>query len=389
MMKKKDLLLLLAIIAAAVTLRAPITAVGPLIASMTESFPFQSSVFGLLTTIPLIMFALFAPISSTISYRFGAGRTMLISLLIAGCGIILRSYAGIAGLFLGTVMLGSGIAFGNVLIPGIIKAHFPERVETVTSVFTIAMSAFAATASAVSYPLSQTAGFGWRNALAVWLFLLILALVIWWPQRNLLICNINDKKPVKEERPVARSPLAWWLTLLMGAQSCLFYFFTAWLPTILQTKGFAPTAAGYVTFSFQLMTIPASFIVPAVAVRLKDQKGLTTLIAAVYIISVGLFLFVKSKALLTMASMLCGLCTGSCFSLCMLLLGLRTRTAQRATSLSGMVQSVGYAMGALGPLVAGWLHDLTGEWNASILCAVMMTVLIFVSGRKAGENQYV
>lgn len=389
MMKKKDLLLLLAIIAAAVTLRAPITAVGPLIASMAESFPFQSSVFGLLTTIPLIMFALFAPISSTISYRFGAGRTMLISLLIAGCGIILRSYAGIAGLFLGTVMLGSGIAFGNVLIPGIIKAHFPERVETVTSVFTIAMSAFAATASAVSYPLSQTAGFGWRNALAVWLLLLILALVIWWPQRNLLICSLNDRKPVKEERPVARSPLAWWLTLLMGAQSCLFYFFTAWLPTILQTKGFAPTAAGYVTFSFQLMTIPASFIVPAVAVRLKDQKGLTTLIAAVYIISVGLFLFVKSKALLTMASMLCGLCTGSCFSLCMLLLGLRTRTAQRATSLSGMVQSVGYAMGALGPLVAGWLHDLTGEWNASILCAVMMTVLIFVSGRKAGENQYV
>lgn len=389
MMKKKNLLLLLAIIAAAVTLRAPITAVGPLIASMAESFPFQSSVFGLLTTIPLIMFALFAPISSTISYRFGAGRTMLISLLIAGCGIILRSYAGIAGLFLGTVMLGSGIAFGNVLIPGIIKAHFPERVETVTSVFTIAMSAFAATASAVSYPLSQTAGFGWRNALAVWLFLLILALVIWWPQRNLLICSLNDKKPIKEERPVARSPLAWWLALLMGAQSCLFYFFTAWLPTILQAKGFAPTAAGYVTFSFQLMTIPASFIVPAVAVRLKDQKGLTTGIAAVYIISVGLFLFVKSKALLTMTSMLCGLCTGSCFSLCMLLLGLRTRTAQRATSLSGMVQSVGYAMGALGPLVAGWLHDLTGEWNASILCAVMMTVLIFVSGRKAGENQYV
>ena len=388
-MKKKDFLLLLAIVFAAANLRAPITAVGPLVASMAESFPFQSSVFGLLTTIPLIMFALFAPVSSRMSRRFGAGITMIASLFIAGLGIVLRSYAGVAGLFIGTVMLGSGIAFGNVLIPGIIKARFPQRVETVTSVFTISMSAFAATSSAVSYPLSQITGFGWRNSLAVWLLLLILALVVWWPQRNLIICDAYVDAPVKQERPVYRSPLAWWLTLLMGAQSCLFYFFTAWLPTILQAKGITPTAAGYVTFAFQLMTIPASFIVPAVAVRLKDQKGLTAVIAGVYAVSVGLFFFIKSKALLTIASMLCGLCTGSCFSLCMLLLGLRTKTAERATSLSGMVQSIGYAMGALGPMIAGWLHDLTGGWNASILCAIFMTALIFISGRKAGENRYV
>ncbi len=388
-MKKKDFLLIIAIIFVATSLRAPITAVGPLIASMKLSYPYQNGVFGLLTTIPLIMFAVFAPLSSIISRRFGVGKTMFFSLVIAAEGIILRSFTGVAGLFIGTVFLGSGIAFGNVLIPGIIKARFPNRVETVTSVFTISMSAFAATASATSYPLSQVAGFGWKNALAVWLMLLILALIAWWPQRKLIIPTPTDAPEIKQDRPVYRSSLAWWLAILMGAQSCLFYFFTAWLPTILQAKGLTPTAAGYVTFSFQLMTIPASFIVPAVAVRLKDQKGMTTIIAAVYAVSVGLFFFVKAKALLTIASMICGLCTGSCFSLCMLLLGLRTRNADRATSLSGMVQSVGYAMGALGPFLAGWLRDFTGGWNAAIAFAILMTVFVFVSGRKAGANEYV
>jgi CP family cyanate transporter-like MFS transporter len=150
-----------------------------------------------------------------------------------------------------------------------------------------------------------------------------------------------------------------------------------------------PTAAGYVTFSFQVMTIPASLIVPAVVVRLNNQKGLTTIIAAVYAVSVGLLIFAKTQAMLTILSMICGLCTGSCFSLCMLLLGLRTKTAERATSLSGMVQSGGYAMGALGPILAGWLRDFSGGWNAALAGAVLVTVLIFVAGRKAGENRYV
>ena len=137
------------------------------------------------------------------------------------------------------------------------------------------------------------------------------------------------------------------------------------------------------------MTIPASFIIPAVAVRLRNQKGLITVVSTVYALSITLLYFAKSGALATVAVMLCGLSTGSCFSLCMLLIGLRTQTAARATSLSGMVQSLGYAFGAVGPILGGWLLDRTGGWNAAILCTAALTVVIFLSGRKAGENQLI
>lgn len=393
---KNQLLLVAAIMFVAASLRAPITAVGPLVGSIRESFPLPSGVLGLLTTIPLIMFAAVSLFVCGISNRLGAGRTVLASLLVICAGIALRSFAGVAGLFIGTVLVGLGLAFGNVLVPGIVKARFPERVGPLTSVFTIAMSSFAALSSAVSYPLSRFAFFDWRLSLAAWLVLVAAAAAVWWPQRGLSLspaacetgCAALSATAIKE-RSVFRSGTAWWLTLLMGAQSYLFYFFTAWLPTMLQAKGFSASGAGYVSFAFQLMTMPASLIVPALAVRLRNQKALTTVVAALYAGTIALFYFARSNALLTAAAMLCGLCNGSCFSLCMLLIGLRTNSAERATSLSGMVQSLGYAIGAVGPFAAGALFDATGSWSAAMLCAGALTLVILFAGRRAGENRRV
>ena len=388
--KKTDALLFAAILCVAVNLRAPITAVGPLMPLIKSSVSFPSGVLGLLTTIPLIMFAVVSPFVCRVNDRFGAGRTLLFGLLFIGLGIALRSYAGAVGLFAGTVLLGFGVALGNVLIPGVIKARFPARVGLVTSAFTISMGTFAAISSAVSYPLSKLPGLGWRGSLAVWLVLFVFALAAWLPQRKLSIASPCPADSTEQpQRSVFRVPRAWWLTLLMGAQSFLFYFFAAWLPTLLQSKGVSPEHAGYITFAFQLMTIPASFLIPAVAVRLKNQKGLISIVSAVYGLSVTMLLFAGSEALSTIAVMLCGLSTGSCFSLCMLLIGLRTQTAARATSLSGMVQSLGYGFGALGPILGGWLLDWTGGWNTALLCAAALTIVILVSGRKAGENEFI
>ncbi|MEN6417358.1 MAG: MFS transporter [Clostridiaceae bacterium] len=388
--KKLDSLLFAAIVCVAVNLRAPITAVGPLMPLIKAGVSFPSGVLGLLTTIPLIMFAVVSPFVSFVNDRFGAGRTLLAGILLIGLGIALRSYAGAAGLFGGTMLLGFGVALGNVLIPGVIKARFPARVGLVTSAFTISMGSFAAISSAVSYPLSQLPGFGWRSSLAVWLALFVFALAAWWPQRKLSIAASCPAGSIEQpQRSVFRMPRAWWLTLLMGAQSCLFYFFAAWLPTLLQSKGVSPVHAGYMAFAFQLMTIPASFLVPAIAVRLKDQKTLLSIVSIGYALSIALLFAAKSGVSATIAVMLCGFSSGSCFSLCMLLIGLRTQSAARATSLSGMVQSLGYGFGAIGPILGGWLLDWTGGWSAALLCAAALTIVIFISGRKAGENEYI
>ena len=383
--------LLIGLIFVAVNLRAPITAVGPLVSTMKMELPFSSGVFGLLTTIPLIMFALLSPFVRRISDRFGAGRTLLYAVVAISLGVALRSYAGNAGLFAGTFLRGAGIAIGNVLVPGIIKARFPERLGLATGAFTISMTSFAAVSAAVSYPLSRLPNMGWRNSLAVWIGLAVVGILVWLPQRKLSIAQQNATATTmpEQEKSVWRTKLAWWLTVLMGAQSFLFYFFAAWLPSIALSKGLTPETAGYLAFAFQLTTIPAAFLIPAIATRLRDQRGLISVVSVLYIASLCGLAMAKSTALLTVCVMLYGFSTGSCFNLCMLLIGLRTQSAKRATSLSGMVQSIGYGFGALGPLLGGWLFDWTGNWNAALVCVGILIVIIFFSGRQAGKNQYI
>lgn len=389
--KPFQLLLFIGLILVAVNLRAPITAVGPLVPTMKGELPFSSGVFGLLTTIPLIMFAVFSPFVRRISDKLGAGMTLLYAVIAILLGVIIRSFAGDIGLFAGTFLLGAGIAIGNVLVPGIIKARFPERIGLATGAFTISMTSFAAVSAAVSYPISKLNGMGWRNSLAVWMVLAIIGLFVWFPQRKLSIqqqasATVSAQEP---EKSVWRTGLAWWLTILMGAQSFLFYFFAAWLPTIALFKGLSQESAGYLAFAFQLTTIPAAFVIPAIAMRLKDQRGLITVVAAFYIASLCGLVLSKSIVPLTICVMLYGFSTGSCFNLCMLLISLRTRTASRATSLSGMVQSLGYGFGALGPILGGWLFDWTGNWNTAFALVGLLIVTIFFSGRQAGKNQYI
>lgn len=399
--KNRDHFLLFSVICVAANLRAPITAIGPLIASMRASLSFSSGIMGLFTTIPLIMFAVVSPFVRKISDALGAGKTLLYSVVFIAFGIALRSYAGLAGLLSGTVLLGVGVAVGNVLIPGIIKSRFPEQVALGTSAFTLSMTSFAAISSAVSYPLSNLPGMGWRNALAVWIVLAAFGILAWSPHCALSIrqqtvppirtdqTQLSVSTTEKPQRSVFRSRMAWWLTILMGAQSLLFYFFTAWLPTIALDKGISPMEAGYIAFAYQISTIPAAFMIPTIAAKRKDQRGMIALVAALYLSSLAALFLSNSKALLTIAVVFYGFATGSCFNLCMLFISLRTRTAARATSLSGMVQSIGYGVGALGPILGGWLLDRTGSWNAAFVFVALLIVIIFVSGRRAGRNRYI
>ena len=390
--KPFSLLLFLGVIFISINLRAPITSVGPLVPTMKGELPFSSGVFGLLTTIPLIMFAALSPFVRRMSDRWGAGKTLLYAVVAILIGVALRSYAGNPGLFAGTLLLGAGIAIGNVLVPGVIKARFPERIGLATGAFTISMTSFAAVSAAVSYPLASLPNMGWRNSLAVWIGLAVIGLIMWLPQRTLSIVihgAQTTETAIDPQKSVWRTGLAWWLTVLMGAQSFLFYFFAAWLPTIALDKGLAPSSAGYMAFAFQLMTIPAAFIIPTVATRLKDQRGLISIVAALYIASLCGLALAKNAAVLTICVMLYGFSTGSCFNLCMLLISLRTRTAERATSLSGMVQSLGYGFGALGPILGGWLFDWTGSWNTAFVLVGALIIVIFISGRKAGRNLYI
>src|SRR5699024_8438941 len=177
--KPHRILLVVAIILIASNLRPAITSVGPIIDLLRESLSLSNFSIGILTSLPLIAFGIMSPIVPKISMKYTNETTMIAGMIILVVGLVIRSVAFVPLLFIGTILIGIGIAIANVLLPGIIKERFPDSVPLMTSVYTTAMSLFAALASGVSLPISVGLDLGWEAALGVWVFPAFIAIGLW------------------------------------------------------------------------------------------------------------------------------------------------------------------------------------------------------------------
>ena len=86
---------------------------------------------------------------------------------------------------------------------------------------------------------------------------------------------------------------------------------------------------------------------------------------------------------------LLGMGAGFTFGLAMIFFSLRTDTPGQAAELSGMAQSVGYLLAAMGPMLFGYLHDLTDSWQIPLQILVGVSLLLFIVGLGAGRNKKV
>lgn len=177
-----QIMLIIGITFTAANLRAPLTAVGPLIDEIRRSLHISNTLAGMITTLPLFAFAGFSPFAPNLARKFGTKLVLFWSLIFLTLGIILRSLFGDLGLFLGTVILGLSISVGNVLIPSLIKHEFPERVGVMTGIYTASMGLFGAIASGISVPVASESGLGWGVALSIWAALSFLSIILWIPQ---------------------------------------------------------------------------------------------------------------------------------------------------------------------------------------------------------------
>ncbi|MBP6862519.1 MAG: MFS transporter [Neisseriaceae bacterium] len=396
---KSTLGLLLGILLVALCLRAPITGVGPLLQEIQQSLGLSNAMAGAVTTVPLLAFGVFSVFAPMLARRFGVERVIFAATVLLVGGIFLRSMGGMTLLFVGTTILSLGIALGNVLLPGIVKHHFALKIGLVTAIYSLGMNIVGAISSGISVPLSQNLGWGWQGALMSWLVIALLALVGWLPQlkrvQKPVATSLNaEGQPGSEAKAEAkakprvnlwRSRLAWQVTLLMGLQSLVFYTLLSWLPHILAEQGIDPVHAGLMLTTIQLALLPVAFIVPIVAGKMKEQKYLVLGSAVCMVLSVlGLLSGLSSLNILWMVFMGIGL--GGCFSLSMMFFSLRTHNIDEASGLSGMAQSVGYLLAAFGPVVFGWVHDVTGGWAASLWLVLVVIAIMALAGWRAGHD---
>ncbi|MGQ1838172.1 MFS transporter [Kocuria turfanensis] len=362
-----------------VNLRVGFVTVGPLLEEISRDLGISAGQAGLLTGLPLAMFALFSPVAPAVAARTGLDRALWLSLLLLAAGIVGRSAPVPGAVWFGTALVGIGIAFLNVLLPSLVKREFPQRVSQVTGLYTSVQGAVAAAGSALVVPIAHAGAGGWRLALAVWAVLAVLALVLllpWLRQRT--AADGPHETAADRVRSPWRSALGWQVTLFMGLQSVAFYVYMAWLPSIERSHGVSATTAGTHMALFLLVGMAASLSSGALMHRFGDQRAVAFGGAALALVSyAGL---AATPALVLLWVVLGAAGCGSLIVVALSLFSLRSSSHQQAAALSGMAQSVGYGLAAVGPAVFGVLYDAGGRWEPPLLImAGLMAVLCGVA----------
>jgi len=385
-------LALVGIVLVAANLRTAVTSLSPIFAEIDGDIGVGSVGLGLLGMLPPLCFALFGVFTPRLVRRLHLEPVLLIALGSIVAGHLMRSLApDFAVLAIGSALCFAGIGIGNVVLPPLVKKYFPDRVGLVTSLYATVLSVSTFIPPLIAVPVADAAG--WQVSLGVWSIVAMLAVLPWI---TLIVRERRDARaaaatdPEIEEVPragrvhVHRSPIAWAIAAVFATSSLNAYAMFTWLPTIVgDVAGVTPAQGGLLLSLFSAMGVPASLIVPMLVARLRNVAVLVYVASACFVFGyLGLLLW---PATLTWLWVLLAGLGPLLFPLALVLINLRTATHEGAVALSGFVQSVGYTLGALGPLVVSLLHAVTGSWTVPLLLLLATGALCAIAGRITGR----
>jgi MFS transporter, CP family, cyanate transporter len=382
-------LLAVGMVLLAANLRPAAAAIGPLIGRIQADTGLSGFGAGVLTTLPVLCFGALAPLAPVLTRRLGERTTVAVALAVLLFGLLVRLIPGLGFLFIGTALAGAAIAVGNVLLPVLVRGNFPDRIGLMTGVYTTALIGFAALAAGVSVPIADAFGGGWRPGLAVWAIPCAIAFAVWAPELwRAHRAAIPTGGRVAGARALLRDPVAWSVTLFFAVQAAGFYATLAWLPSIFHSHGMSTTKSGFLlSLSLVVGLIPA-LTLPSLAARSHDQR-LYMVVVMCFVAAGWLGIILAPTTVPYLWVVLLGLGQNAAFPLALTLIVLRGGTLTNTAGLSTLTQTVGYLVGALGPLVIGAVHDLTGSWTPPLLALLALLVPQLLLGLAAARNRTV
>lgn len=385
------ILVVVGIATLAFNLRPAAVSVGPVLDEVRGGLHLSGGETGLLTSLPVLSFAIFGALAPRFARVVGMHRVTLVALLAVVGGLWTRSRTDSGLLFLLLSFLSlAGMAVANVLLPSLVKLHFPDRVGLLTSMYSTFLALGLTSASVLTVPIAEAgAGPGepldWRLGLVTWALTAAIAVLPWVA---LLRHDVRERARTQHLGlgAVARTRLGWVMAVFFGLQSLQAYVIFGWFAKLYRDAGFSASTAGLLLGVATGISIPLSFLIPSLTARVTDQRTLLTAIMACYPVAyVGLLVAPVGGAWVWAIAAGIGTTT---FPLILTLIGLRARTAVGTAALSGFTQSVGYLVSAIGPFGIGVLHDATHGWTVPLWALIAVTVPQYLVGLRACRPAY-
>lgn len=376
----RRVLVLVGIVALAFNLRPAAVSIGPLLDEISDGLHMNDVETALLTALPVVCFASVGALAPRLAALIGLHRSAFLSLIGVIAGLAARAHVNDAVWFLVLSFLSlSGMAIANVLLPSLVKLHFPDHVGTVTALYSTALAIGLTAASTLTVPIAEHGGGAtdWRTGIFAWALLAAVAAVPWL---GLLRGDRRTHAASASIRgaDVARTRLGWAMATFFGLQSLQAYSIFGWVAKLYRDNGFTAHTAGLLLGVITGITIPLSWLIPRAAARMRNQGVLLTALMICYLIGyLGLIIAPHGGAWVWALVVGTGTCT---FPLVLTLIGLRTRTPAGTAALSGFTQSVGYLIAVIGPFGVGIIHDATGSWRAPLIVLLALCLPQYVAG---------
>ncbi|WP_231387125.1 MFS transporter [Nocardia sp. BMG111209] len=410
-LREGRLLVLAAIVLSALNLRTAVTAFTPLAERIGHDVGYSTAVVGVFGMIPTAMFALAGLLTPVLVRRLGLERTVLVAMLAAGVGQVVRAVVPQTWeLLVCSALALSGMGIGNVVIPPLVKRYFADRLAVLSSVYITMVQLGTVVPALVAVPVAQA--HGWRISLGMWALLAFVAVLPWAGVlrsrrgRDLADHTALDAVPGHEsaERlvtgpaavrpvdgsaaaraggvgPVWRSPVAWGMAGMFGMTSLTTYAMFTWLPKIFTDAGASAAFGGSMVGVFALIGLVSALTAPPLAARMRNPFVVVIGCVACYLAAfAGLLLAPMAAPLLWV--LLLGL-GPSTFPMALTLINLRSRTQAGSAALSGFTQGVGYTVACVGPLLFGVLHGVSGGWAVPFALLAAVQVVLLIAGWQA------
>ncbi|MET7983192.1 MULTISPECIES: CynX/NimT family MFS transporter [unclassified Streptomyces] len=433
------------IVLAALNLRPAITSLGALLEEVRDGLGMSGSVAGLLTSVPPLCFAVFGVTAPRLARRFGPAAVVCAGMVAITAGLAMRPYiGGTAGFLAASALALMGIAVSNVLMPVIVKRWFPDRVGSMTGLYSMALALGTSVAAAATVPMTDALGGDWRSGLVVWAGLAAAAVLPW-----ILLARARGAGPGTGDREpsasgtaraagrtaaaatgpaatsfrtgspksaaatealtgtseppattaaarhepdgdglrITRSRTAWALAVFFGLQATAAYITMGWMAQIFRDAGVAAGTAGLLLAVTMVMGVPLAFVIPRLATRLPRQGPIVVVLGLCGLAGyTGLYLAPAAGAWAW--ALLLGV-SNCAFPLALTMVGMRARTGAGVVKLSAFAQSAGYLISIPGPLLVGVLYQQSGGWGLPLaLMAGLMIPQIGV-GILAGRDRTV
>ncbi|MDC7722781.1 MFS transporter [Priestia megaterium] len=380
-MVNRNKLFLFALILAAFNLRPGLTSVSPVLHGITKDLGMSSTLASLLTSIPLLCFGFCSLFAGRLANRYQPVKMITFAITCIGIATFLRAFTNSSIYLLITALLiGAGIGVVSPLLSGFIKSHFPDKAASMIGIYSTSMVVGASISIGLTTPLQHWFNNSWKNGLAFWSILALLAIPLWLmviKQSRIPVSNFSQK--TKASLPL-KNKKAWLLTSFVGIVTLLFYCFAAWLPAIVEEKGWTPAFGGLVGTIAMISQLPATLLLPSLLKVLPSRRFWITTFTLSIIIGLSLLCFTNVTPIVS--SICLGVGAGGLVSLTLLLPLDMASSPLEASTWSAMTQAIGYMIGAVGPFIIGFLHDYLGSFVPTLYLLIIIGFIAILLGWK-------